>query len=86
MARERPTLVEQEQAFLAAIDEAPDEDTSRLVYADWLEENGQPARAEFLRLQCRMARCSFGDERWGGWRHATRNCAMNTPPSGASPC
>jgi uncharacterized protein (TIGR02996 family) len=32
--------------------EQPQEDTPRLVYADWLEENGQPERAEFIRLQC----------------------------------
>jgi hypothetical protein len=25
------------------------------VFADWLEENGDPARAEFVRVQCRLA-------------------------------
>jgi uncharacterized protein (TIGR02996 family) len=39
-----------EQRLLAAITESQDA-TSRLVYADWLEEQGQQARAEFLRLQ-----------------------------------
>jgi uncharacterized protein (TIGR02996 family) len=38
-------------ALLAAIIAAPDDDTPRLVYADWLDENGQPERAEFIRLQ-----------------------------------
>jgi uncharacterized protein (TIGR02996 family) len=42
-------------AFLAAIIEDPDDDTPRLVYADWLEENGNSERAEFIRLQCRLA-------------------------------
>jgi uncharacterized protein (TIGR02996 family) len=32
--------------------ENPQEDTPRLAYADWLEENGQAERAEFIRLQC----------------------------------
>ena len=32
--------------------EQPQEDTPRLAYADWLEENGQHERAEFIRLQC----------------------------------
>ena len=41
-----------ESALLAAILAHPDEDTPRLMYADWLEENGQPERAEFIRLQC----------------------------------
>src|SRR5262249_18575774 len=26
-----------------------------LIYADWLDDNGQPHRAEFIRLQCRLA-------------------------------
>lgn len=41
-----------EPALLAAIRAHPDEDTPRLIYADWLDENGQPERAEFIRLQC----------------------------------
>jgi len=36
-------------AILARILAEPREDTHRLVYADWLEENGDPARAEFVR-------------------------------------
>lgn len=43
-------------AFLAAIHDAPDDDAPRLVFADWLEENGQPERAEFLRIQVEMRR------------------------------
>jgi uncharacterized protein (TIGR02996 family) len=38
-------------ALLAAVIANPDEDTPRLIYADWLQENGQPDRAEFIRLQ-----------------------------------
>ena len=37
------------RAILADILAHPDEDWLRLVYADWLEENGQSRRAEFLR-------------------------------------
>jgi uncharacterized protein (TIGR02996 family) len=36
--------------LLAAIIAHPDEDTPRLMYADWLQENGDPERAEFIRL------------------------------------
>ena len=43
-----------EQALLRAIRAAPEDDTVRLVYADWLEENGQPERAEFIRLECEL--------------------------------
>jgi uncharacterized protein (TIGR02996 family) len=42
-------------AFLAAIVAAPDADGPRLVYADWLEERGDAARAEFIRVQCALA-------------------------------
>jgi uncharacterized protein (TIGR02996 family) len=41
-------------AFLQTIIENPDDDAPRLVYADWLEENGEPERAEFIRVQCTL--------------------------------
>ena len=37
--------------FLEAILESPDDDAVRLVFADFLEENGEPERAEFIRIQ-----------------------------------
>src|SRR5262245_21618304 len=40
------------EALFRAVCENPADDTPRLVYADWLEENDQPERAEFIRLQC----------------------------------
>lgn len=43
-------------ALLAAIRAHPEEDTPRLMFADWLEEQGDEVRAEFLRLQCELAR------------------------------
>ncbi|MEK6236728.1 MAG: TIGR02996 domain-containing protein [Planctomycetales bacterium] len=43
-----------EKAFLAEIVENPEDDDPRLVYADWLEERGEP-RAEFIRVQCEHA-------------------------------
>src|SRR5262245_19778622 len=43
-------------AFLAAIHEAPNDDAPRLVFADWLDENGHPERAEFIRVQVEMKR------------------------------
>jgi uncharacterized protein (TIGR02996 family) len=47
-------------AFLQDIKENPEDDTPRLVLADWLEERGD-ARGEFVRLQCRRARLSEDD-------------------------
>lgn len=40
-----------EAALLHAICAHPDDDTPRLVYADWLDEHDQPERAEFIRVQ-----------------------------------
>jgi uncharacterized protein (TIGR02996 family) len=44
----------QEEAFLQAIVESPEDDLPRLVFADWLEENSQPERAEFIRVQVEL--------------------------------
>lgn len=45
-----------EAAFLVDIVTHPEEDAPRLIFADWLDENGDPDRAEFIRVQCEMAR------------------------------
>jgi uncharacterized protein (TIGR02996 family) len=42
-------------ALLHAIAARPEEDTPRLMYADWLEENGEPERADFVRTQVLIA-------------------------------
>src|SRR6476659_7569532 len=52
-------------AFLRAIAEQPDDDLPRLVYADWLDEHGEPERAEFIRLQIELFNGSKTiDETW----------------------
>ena len=45
-----------EEAFLRAIAETPDDDAPRLVYADWLEDHGRPDRARFIRLHVAWCR------------------------------
>jgi uncharacterized protein (TIGR02996 family) len=45
----------QDKAFIAATKATPLDDPGRLIYADWLEEQGDP-RAEFIRLQTEMSR------------------------------
>ena len=42
-------------ALLKAVCDHPDEDTPRLVFADWLHEHGEPDRAEFIRVQIEHA-------------------------------
>jgi uncharacterized protein (TIGR02996 family) len=43
-------------AFFSDILANPEDDTPRLVYADWLDENGDVDRAEFIRAQIAAAR------------------------------
>jgi uncharacterized protein (TIGR02996 family) len=50
-------------ALYRAILERPDDDAPRLVWADWLEEHGDPDRAEFVRIQCEWAALDRGDPR-----------------------
>lgn len=45
--------------FLAAIIAAPDDDMPRLIAADFLDENGEPERAEFVRVQIAMVNGSI---------------------------
>jgi uncharacterized protein (TIGR02996 family) len=54
-------------AFIRMIAAAPDDDAPRLVYADYLEETGDPAkatRAEFIRVQVERARLVPDTPRW----------------------
>lgn len=53
-------------AFINAILAHPEDDALRLVYADWLEERGDPAdaaRAEFIRVQVELSGLANDDPR-----------------------
>jgi uncharacterized protein (TIGR02996 family) len=52
-----------EQGFLSDIRANPDDDGVRLIYADWLQENAQAQRAEFIRVQIELARLADDDPR-----------------------
>lgn len=52
----------EEAALLRAVLGRPDDDVPRLVLADWLDEHGQPERAEFVRFGCELARQDAEDE------------------------
>jgi uncharacterized protein (TIGR02996 family) len=56
--------VNDHDALLAAIIADPNDDLPRLAMADWLDENGQPHRAEFIRLQLELAPLSEDDAQW----------------------
>jgi uncharacterized protein (TIGR02996 family) len=42
-------------AMLQEAKDTPQQDDTRLALADWLDEHNDPDRAEFIRLQCRLA-------------------------------
>jgi uncharacterized protein (TIGR02996 family) len=48
-------------ALMRAVIDQPDDDGPRLVLSDWFEENGDPRRAEFIRVQIELARVGAGD-------------------------
>jgi uncharacterized protein (TIGR02996 family) len=57
-------MLSDRDALLRAIRAHPEEDTPRLMFADWLDEQGDEAsrlRAEFVRLQCEIARLADDD-------------------------
>jgi uncharacterized protein (TIGR02996 family) len=58
MAMEHPEW----PALAAAIIADPDDDTVRLAAADFLEENGDPDRAAFIRIQIELARLAAAGE------------------------
>ncbi|WP_439630713.1 TIGR02996 domain-containing protein [Gemmata sp.] len=60
-----------EDGFLQKLRDNPADDTTRLVYADWLDERGDAvsgAKAEFLRLTVRL----LEPNRSAGWRKGRR--------------
>jgi len=72
-------------AFERALDRRPNDWATRLVYADWLEENGEPVLAAGQRWQARYKKrphCDRGD-RWekaeGHWRVRVRWRWSNCP-------
>lgn len=49
------THTDAKAAFLEDICANPEDDAIRLIFADWLDDHDDAARAEFIRLQVRMA-------------------------------
>ncbi len=60
------------ESFIAAIAANPPDDLPRLVYADWLDENGDPARAAFIRDHVALAKLRPGTDEY---KTLFRRCA-----------
>jgi uncharacterized protein (TIGR02996 family) len=68
------------EALVAAIAANPDDDAPRLAFADWLEERGDAARADFVRDQVRLDRTPPGtDEHRQLFRRTVDSLRENLP-------
>jgi uncharacterized protein (TIGR02996 family) len=65
--------------FLQQIAANPDDLTLRLVYADWLEERGDP-RAEFLRVRTLWSQASPGERKFSQLYHQLAELRQTTSP------
>lgn len=66
-------------AFIAAIRAHPDEDTPRLAFADWLQENGDEERGAFVRAQVQLGWVDPGVEFWSRWDESARRWRAELP-------
>ncbi len=58
--------------FLEDIKDHAEDDTPRLLLADWLDDQGCYERAELIRLQCSLARARENDPRTPEWHQRTQ--------------
>jgi uncharacterized protein (TIGR02996 family) len=61
--KESRTLTPEDHDFIRQILAGPDDDAPRLAYADWLAEQGERDRAEFIRCQIEATRLAPQDPR-----------------------
>lgn len=73
----------EDNPLFRAILEQPHDLTLRLVFADWLDEHGDPDRAEFIRVMCELWRVhpgrqvSMTSERYGVLLERERTLSQN---------
>ena len=58
------TIYDHNTPFYDQIIEEPESDEARLIFADWLEEQGDFNRAEFIRVQCSVEHVPFWKPEW----------------------
>lgn len=69
-------MTSEENAFLAAIRTAPDDNLPRLVYADWLDEQNKPGGA-FLRRECEAVKIDSTTDEWWVAMHELREAGQD---------
>src|ERR1700731_4683476 len=68
-----------EQDFIRAIIANPTDDALRLVFADWLEERGDP-RGEYLRTQTALTGLPKKDRRYAGFKKRLQELRPSIDP------
>jgi uncharacterized protein (TIGR02996 family) len=64
-------------AFLEDVLARPEDPAVKLVFADWLEENGQQERGEFIRVQCGPAQLEWAVRSSGLLERAARAARLS---------
>lgn len=67
-----------EADLLAAVIRDPEDDTVRLAYADWLEENGKRVRAEYIRAKIQGGTPRRASGPWPSWSADLRQIATGS--------
>ncbi len=67
-------------ALLAAVGDRPDDDTPRLVFADYLDDLGDHDYARFIRTQIDLSHVPEWDRRWLIAWHRDREAFSARPP------
>jgi uncharacterized protein (TIGR02996 family) len=71
--------------LLAAVCDRPDDDTPRLVFADWCDDHGDPDYARFIRAQVNLAGVPEWDRRRVRTWHRDRDLVTGLPYRGHYP-
>src|SRR5262249_9986232 len=69
-------MTTQQDALYRAVCEYPDEDAPRLIFADFVDENGDPIRAACIRTQVALARVPEHDPLWSTCRQHDPNAIL----------
>ncbi len=72
-----PELANLPTGFLQAIRDRPDDDAPRLIAADYLDENGHPEYAKYIRISCELERVPF--DRTSLVKEVPWDCHKSTP-------
>ena len=74
----------EEAGFIEEIQEHPEDEVTRLVYADWLEDHGKLSEAEYLRTEAQLAKLplespeapQLRNQLWQAWATVDRRWLM----------